>query len=120
MKATSKALIGRNITGFAARRGHPRVTLDDGRVMSFVVEETDAGDYAVSAELTERDANLRPGRGTARLMARVMVLENALRDAAGRLVDAACTCPSGVREHMGDCQGVAVATQYYGIVGGKR
>lgn len=56
-RPTRKSLIGRTITDvkmnpFADGRGgtahDPRITLDDGRVLMFVTEETDVGEYGVA------------------------------------------------------------------------
>ena len=63
MKATARDLVGRRITAVAfqpfpdgrgANATDPILTLDNGRRVWFVVQETDTGDYGVSIQISER------------------------------------------------------------------
>lgn len=63
MKAMARALIGRTITAvqfrpFASENGtahDPVLILDNGRAVSFVVEETGGAEYGVTVCITERN-----------------------------------------------------------------
>ena len=79
MKATKRDLIGRKIVAVDFRRfgrnieGHqcyvgkdrlttdPLITLDNGRTLWLVVDETDIGDYGVSICISERPSKKRSG-----------------------------------------------------------
>ena len=77
MIATKKALVGRAIVDvdfqpFPDRKGgtahRPRLTLDDGRVLYFVTEETEVGDYGTSICITTK-----PGRAPRRKSTEVLI-----------------------------------------------
>lgn len=55
-----------------------------------------------------------------RRIAEVDLLRQALRDAASKLREAACTCPPDMRGHGSDCQGIAASAQFFDMLEQRR